>query len=233
MKKIVLMLLLLCLILPGCQKKGASDGQSEEGSSAAEPVSVDENQETAAVSGETIAIMTIKDYGDIKIKFFPDSAPKAVENFQTLASSGYYDGLIFHRVIDEFMIQGGDPTGTGYYGESCWGEAFEDEFSNLVPIRGALCMANSGANTNGSQFFFVQAHESYKDYLDQFGLSDEQKELFINYGGTPWLYKAHTVFGQVYEGMDVIDTIAKVQTDGNDKPRQDVIIEHIEITTAP
>ena len=135
--------------------------------------------------------------------------------------------------MNDFMIQGGDPTGLGNGGESIWGKDFEDEFTDLVPIRGALCMANGGPDTNGSQFFIVQTSESYEAYLDQFGLNDDQKELFKKYGGTPWLYQAHTVFGQVVEGMEVVDAIAAVKTNpSNDRPMDNVVIEHIEITTA-
>ncbi|WP_081848477.1 peptidylprolyl isomerase [Clostridium sp. KNHs205] len=114
--------------------------------------------------GETVAELVIEGFGSIHVKFFNEEAPKSVENFITHAKDGYYDGLTFHRVMDNFMIQGGDPTGTGMAGESIWGENFEDEFSdNLQPYRGALCMANSGANTNGSQFFIVQAKDTYDE----------------------------------------------------------------------
>ena len=184
---------------------------------------------------ETLAIMHIKDYGDITFKFFPKSAPKAVENFITHAAEGYYDGLKFHRVINDFMIQGGDPNGIGNGGESIWGDTFEDEFADhLAPIRGSLCMANAGANTNGSQFFIVQASETYEQDFDayfaaDYEISDKQKELLIKYGGTPWLSNQHTVFGQVVEGMDIVDTIAATQTDANDMPTTDVIIESIEV----
>lgn len=189
---------------------------------------------------ETLAIIHVKDFGDITVKFFPEAAPKAVENFLTHAEEGYYDGVTFHRVIDEFMIQGGDPEGTGMGGESIWGSEFEDEFSdNLAPIRGALCMANAGPGTNGSQFFIVQASETYADMFDEYfadyTISDQQKELLMEYGGTPWLSNQHTVFGQVVEGMDVVDAIAKLdnaedkKTDENNKPLDDVVMESIEI----
>ena len=201
--------------------------------------------------GEEIGVIHTS-MGDIKVKFFPDEAPKAVENFKALAKEGYYDGVTFHRVINEFMIQGGDPTGTGSGGESSYGQAFEDEFSpNLYNFRGALSMANSGMNTNGSQFFIVQKHdvqEGYWDYTDKLveeygtenvlfnqqtqkmvriNYSDVAKELYNANGGTPHLDYAHTVFGQVFEGMDVVDAIAAVAVDENDKPSDDVIIESI------
>lgn len=182
--------------------------------------------------GETIAIMHIKNYGDIKIKFFKDVAPKAVENFITHAKNGYYNGLTFHRVIDNFMIQGGDPTGTGRGGQSIWGTPFEDEFSyDLVPYRGALCMANSGSNTNGSQFFIEQAKYDAETaaMLKQYGYPDNLLEAYKNYGGSMHLFTKHTVFGQVFEGMDIVDKIATVETDDNDKPVNSVIVESIEI----
>lgn len=191
-----------------------------------------EKQVAKPQKGETIAIMHIKNYGDIKIKFFKDVAPKAVENFITHAKNGYYNGLIFHRVINNFMIQGGDPTGTGKGGQSIWGKNFEDEFSyDLIPYRGALCMANGGQNTNGSQFFIEQAKydEKTADLLKQNGYYDNIIEAYKTYGGSMHLFGVHTVFGQVFEGMDVVDKIAQTKTDENDKPVEDVVIESIEI----
>ena len=176
--------------------------------------------------------------GDIAIRLFPEKAPKAVENFTTHAKNGYYDGLIFHRVINDFMIQGGDPKGTGRGGESIWGDSFEDEFDlELRNYRGVLSMANAGPNTNGSQFFIVQAKEVAPSLLHQMGqLADrgypaEVTAAYAQVGGTPHLDFRHTVFGQVYDGMDVVDAIAAVDTDRNDKPKTDVVIESIEIKT--
>ena len=192
-------------------------------------------QVEAAKAGETIAIFHIKDYGDIKVKFFNNVAPKAVENFTTHAKNGYYNGTTFHRVINDFMIQGGDPTATGRGGESIWDKAFVDEFDySLVPYRGALCMANSGTNTNGSQFFIEQAKADDSTYamLQQSGYPENLLKAYKQYGGSMHLFYRHTVFGQVVEGMEVVDKIAACQTDENDKPTQDVIIESIEITTA-
>ncbi|URT73431.1 peptidylprolyl isomerase [Cytobacillus firmus] len=170
--------------------------------------------------------------GNIKIKLFPDQAPKAVENFIKHSEDGYYDGLIFHRVIQDFMIQGGDPEGTGMGGESIYGEAFQDEFSNeLYNIRGALSMANSGPNTNGSQFFIVQntaLDPSLKEQMEKAGYPEEIIKAYEK-GGTPWLDNKHTVFGQVVEGMDVVDSIAAVETAEQDKPAEDVVIEKIEV----
>ena len=182
---------------------------------------------------DTIAIMKTN-MGEIKIKLFPEFAPKTVENFTTHAKNGYYDGLIFHRVIKDFMIQGGDPTGTGRGGESIWGRSFQDEFTGeLHNLRGALSMANAGPNTNGSQFFIVQAKSVPDDLLDQMRGAREDLfpteciEAYEEVGGTPWLDFRHSVFGQVYEGMDVVDAIANVTSDFDDKPLNDVVIETI------
>lgn len=196
------------------------------------------NQLDKPISGETIATMKTN-MGDIKIRLFAELAPKTVENFTTHSKNGYYDGLIFHRVIKDFMIQGGDPTGTGCGGKSIWGDKFEDEFCvDLHNLRGALSMANAGPGTNGSQFFIVQAQEVDPGLIQQMamlgdrGFPAETVENYKAVGGTPWLDFKHTVFGQVYEGMDVVDAIANVKTGRGDKPVEDVIINSIEIATA-
>ena len=179
------------------------------------------------------ATIKVKGYGDMVFRLFPEQAPKAVENFIELAKSGYYDGISFHRVIEDFMIQGGDPTGTGAGGESYFGEDFEDEFSmDLFPYRGSLCMANSGENTNGSQFFIVQTKDVSADYVSQIKDlgAEEVAENYEKIGGTPWLWYAHTVFGQIVDGMGVVDGIASVEVNGSDKPLNDIVIETIEIT---
>lgn len=186
--------------------------------------------------GEKIAVIKT-DKGDIKVRLFPEEAPKAVENFVTHAENGYYDGLIFHRVIKNFMIQGGDPKGTGTGGESIWGKPFADEFSSeLHNFRGALSMANAGPNTNGSQFFIVQADSVSDDLVDQLETASEKLfpleavREYENNGGTPWLDYHHTVFGQVFEGMNVVDDIANVKVDFfQNKPLEDVKIQTIEI----
>ena len=185
--------------------------------------------------GDLTAVMHTN-MGDIKIKLFPNEVPKTVKNFVELAKSGYYNGIIFHRVIKDFMIQGGDPTGTGMGGSSIYGEKFEDEFNeNLHNIRGALSMANAGPNTNGSQFFIVQANtipdgmaEQMKMLTDR-GFPEESIADYEALGGTPWLDFKHSVFGFVYEGMDVVDNIANVRTMAGDKPMHDVTIEGIDI----
>lgn len=167
--------------------------------------------------------------GSIKIKLFPEQAPKTVENFLTHAKDGYYDGVIFHRVINNFMIQGGDPDGTGMGGESIWGEPFEDEISNqLYNIRGALSMANAGPGTNGSQFFIVQKSDDMSDGLLAEDIPGKIIDAYAA-GGTPHLDGKHTVFGQVVEGMDVVDKIAAVETVDADKPKKEIKIEKINI----
>lgn len=200
--------------------------------------------------GETVAEFIVEDYGSIFVKFFPEEAPLAVENFLTHAKDGYYDGVKFHRVMQDFMIQGGDPKGTGYGGESIYGEPFADEFSSkLEPYRGALCMANSGANTNGSQFFLVQANTAFMDSLKELveykgytlkqylksaydvDLSEETISNYMTYGGTPWLSGHHTVFGQIFKGYEVLDAIAATETNSKDAPLNDVIIKTIRVYT--
>jgi cyclophilin family peptidyl-prolyl cis-trans isomerase len=141
--------------------------------------------------------------GAIAVELFDTEAPKTVENFKKLAGEGFYNGVIFHRVIPDFMVQGGDPTGTGRGGP---GYTFEDEFNDHKVERGALAMANAGPNTNGSQFFIVTADSC------------------------PWLDGKHTVFGRVTEGMEVIDAISDVDRDAHDKPRDDVTIERVELS---
>ena len=180
-------------------------------------------------------IATIKtNHGDMRIKLFPEKAPKTVANFIALSKDGYYDGVIFHRIIKDFMIQGGDPTGTGMGGESIYGESFEDEFSEeLYNIRGALSMANAGPNTNGSQFFIVQnQHLPYsKKEIARGGWPEPIAEIYAEQGGTPHLDRRHTVFGQLADeaSYEVLDAIAGVETGAMDKPVEDVIIETIEI----
>ncbi|PIC69628.1 peptidylprolyl isomerase [Sporosarcina sp. P16b] len=170
--------------------------------------------------------------GPIKIKLFKERVPKTVENFLTHAENGYYDGIIFHRVIPEFMIQGGDPTGTGMGGESIYGNTFQDEFTmDLFNLRGALSMANAGPNTNGSQFFIVQASSANASasQLKQGGWPEEIAAAYEENGGTPHLDQKHTVFGQVLEGMDVVDNIATAKTNRDNKPNEEIKIESIEI----
>ena len=177
--------------------------------------------------------------GDVTVRLY-DETPLHRDNFLKLASEGFFNGTLFHRVIKDFMIQGGDPNGTGTGGNSIWGHSFEDEFSpELHNLRGALSMANSGPNTNGSQFFIVQAKEAPANMIEQMrGMTAEQgfpteiTDAYEKMGGTPWLDFRHSVFGQVFEGMEVVDAIADVTVGGSDKPVEDVIINSIDIIIA-
>src|SRR5881409_1369692 len=144
--------------------------------------------------------------GAVAVELFDEDAPKTVDNFLKLARDGFYDGVIFHRVIPDFMIQGGDPTGTGSGGP---GYTFEDEFNDREVERGALAMANAGPNTNGSQFFIVTSEAA------------------------PWLEGKHTVFGKVTDGMDVVDKISELPRDARDKPHDDVVIESVSVSADP
>ena len=185
--------------------------------------------------GDTVALMHTN-MGDIEIKLFPEKAPKTCENFITHSKSGYYNGIVFHRVIKDFMIQGGDPTATGMGGESIWGGSFEDEFDpDLHNLRGALSMANAGPGTNGSQFFIVQAKSVPGNMLSQMegmadrGFPEDIVGAYRTLGGTPWLDFRHTVFGQVINGMNAVDKIAETPVGAADKPVDDVVINSIEI----
>lgn len=188
------------------------------------------NQE---VSENEIKAVMHTSMGDITLKLFPNVAPKTVENFVKLSQDNYYNGIIFHRVIEDFMIQGGDPTGTGMGGESIYGSAFEDEFSQEVfNLYGALSMANAGPNTNGSQFFIVQAKHVPAQMLSQLedaGYPADIINAYTEKGGTPWLDQRHTVFGHVIDGMDVVEKIAAVEKGAQDKPVEDIIINSVTI----
>src|SRR3954447_17296327 len=163
-------------------------------------------QKSVKVGSSAMSAATLHtNHGAIEVELFDDDAPKTVENFRKLATDGFYDGVVFHRVIPDFMIQGGDPTGTGMGGP---GYTFEDEFNDHKVERGALAMANAGPNTNGSQFFIVTAEAA------------------------PWLHGKHTVFARVTSGMDVVDAISALDTDASDKPRADVVIERVELPAA-
>lgn len=261
MKKILLATATLCaglLFLAGCNNK--SDKETTKSSSSTTATSSSEKKEEVdfstltfpqledGVADNEYLVEMVTTMGSIKIKLFPEVVPKTVENFVTHAKEGYYDGVIFHRVIDNFMVQSGDPEGTGAGGESIWGEPFEDESNyQLYNIRGALSMANAGPNTNGSQFFIVQNSDNVADGLL---LEEYPQQVIDKYkeGGTPFLdytYGAqpgsnHTVFGQVIEGMDVVDKIAGVETvaayEGASeisKPKDDIKIEKINILQEP
>ena len=260
---IIVILSLMMITLTGCSKKEGSftseettkttsseiteensneESNTESASSERVVDTIDykaaaEKQMAKPEKGDTVAIIKVKNYGEIKVKFFEEVAPKAVENFLTHAKNGYYDGVIFHRVIEEFMIQGGDPEGTGTGGESIWGTGFGEELDfELVQYRGALSMASTGKGKNGigSQFYIVQGNykEGDDEALKSYGFPEGLIEQYKIYGGYPSsLYLNYTIFGQVYEGMDIVDKIAKVETNPeNDKPLKDVVIETIEVT---
>lgn len=213
--------------------------------------------------GEEIGVITMSTGEVIKLRFFPNEAPKAVYNFKLHAIQGYYDGLTFHRICENFMIQGGDPEGTGYGGESVWGDSFADEFqANLLNIDGSVSMANSGANTNGSQFFinatggtapswdsYQEGFKAYKSDPDTFTanygrwinmdkVSQDIRDVYNENGGNPHLDgsfsttgEGHTVFAQVFEGMDFVTELSETKVDENDRPLTPVVIKSIEITT--
>lgn len=284
MKRLSCFMLALILTL-GLAACGGNGGGGDSGSPAAKVLSAGETvpmeeltpkssgkklgwQTEAPEEGEEIAVVTMQSGQVFKIRFFPNEAPKAVYNFKKHAMDGYFDGMAMHRVIANFMIQGGSPDGTGTDGESVWGKDFEDEFDkSLVNIDGALSMANAGPATNGSQFFinctgtpassemwsyyesqYEQFMELYKENkeafdanpnaktLDTSKITDEYKKLYEQYGGNMHLDGAystnstgHTVFGQVFEGMDGVYELSKVKTDENDKPIEDMVIESVKI----
>ncbi len=196
--KNIFVLPVLLLIFFGCTQKSSSQDK--------QPTT---NQEKAKVenTNDTLLVAVFDtNMGTFETQLFPDKAPKAVENFTTHAEKGYYKNVIFHRVIPNFMIQGGDPTGSGRAGESIWGKPFEDEFNSdlIFDTPGILAMANAGPNTNGSQFFITVAP-------------------------TPWLNGHHTIFGKVIKGMDVVNSISEVKRNAQDKPLKDVVIKEITI----
>jgi peptidyl-prolyl cis-trans isomerase B (cyclophilin B) len=239
--KVIFSVIMIVLLLAAC---GTSTKKEESKSNTAAPKTEQKKGEQKVgstvypqlskdVSDNERLVEMVTTMGSIKIKLFPEYAPKAVENFVKHSEEGYYEGLIFHRVIKDFMIQGGDPNGNGTGGESIYGSPFEDEFSNnLYNIRGALSMANSGANTNGSQFFIVQKtslDSAMKAEMEKAGYPKEIVEAYDENGGTPWLDHRHTVFGQVVEGMDIVDKIADTPVGAQDKPKKDVIIKEIKV----
>lgn len=196
MKNIVLTLVFAFAFI-GCQSSDTVKERTEEQTKSIE--------ETHMPESMTVAVINTN-MGTIEIELFADKTPKTVENFVGLANKGFYDGIIFHRVIADFMLQGGDPTGTGRGGSSLWGGKFEDEFVSELrhDTPGILSMANAGPNTNGSQFF-------------------------ITLVPTPWLDGKHTIFGKVINGMNVVEDIGKVKTGPGDKPVEDVIMINVKI----
>ncbi|WRS26753.1 peptidylprolyl isomerase [Oscillospiraceae bacterium MB08-C2-2] len=262
--RLLSILMVTAALISGCSKQDDKSSSSQAENSS-EPPAVSQGDPTVSEAAEhnqtikeedinlvqfekpaadqPIAVMKTG-MGTIRIMLFPEQAPKTVQNFVTHAQEGYYNGLTFHRIIENFMIQGGDPLGNGTGGESIFKDAsgkavpFEDEFSlDLWNFRGALSMANAGANTNGSQFFIVQAPVVSADLLNQLKQINCPEKIVNKYaevGGTPWLDGAHTVFGMVIEGMDIVDQIAAVEVNGNSgSPVEKVVIETITIENAP
>jgi len=281
-------IIILCFVSCGKDNTsttgGSSSGDTSTVSSASEQKVTHSDKTTGfqlekPKSGEQVAVLHTN-YGDIWIRLFPDEAPKTVENFIGLINKGYYNGLIFHRIIEGFCVQGGDPKGDGTGGESLWGADFADEFCDkLVNISYSVAMANAGPGTNGSQFFinhsttktidrsqydyntmYVQLEMTYQQYcayytdftsyyptlqsfidenmtIDSRLVPEEVWKLYEANGGKisldgAWRAKGgHTVFGQVYAGKDVVDKIAAVEVDENDKPVKSVIIESAEVIT--
>ena len=222
---IIACIAVLCGMLCGCGQKTVNLSKVES----------NEIQFAKPASGDTVA--TIKtNMGDIKVVLYPKQAPLAVENFVTHAQNGYYDGVTFHRVIKDFVIQSGDPDGTGYGGNSIWSLPFSDEFSDqLRHYTGALSMANSGEDTNRSQFFIVTSQpkgitDEIASLMEQAGWRSEIIDAYRQAGGAPNLDYRHTVFGQFYDWLEIAFDISFVKTDENDKPKEAVIIETIEIS---
>ena len=232
MKKTVIVSLLFVLMLSflcACEKKSEKDVLTD--------MSIDKNcivgsdydllQAKKPQKGNTIVTFETSK-GTIRAILYADKAPKAVENFVTLAKQGYYDGVKFHRIIPNFMIQSGDPTGSGAGGESIWGSKFETELpEGLYHFRGALAMARQQAmNTNGSQFYIVQNPTLNVSMVPEEG---PEKQAYLDFGGYPYLDKQYTVFGQVFQGLDVVDAIAE-KGDSNGKPKETIVINKITIS---
>lgn len=194
---------------------------------------------TEPAIGDEIVVLTIRDYGDVTIRLFPEESPTGVENFKTLVERGFYDELIFHRVIKDFVIQSGDPKGDGTGGEDCWGGGgFSQTISpNLCHFTGAVAYATATDKLNNSQFYIVTGtevtEENFTFFKDQFGksFSDPVKELYYKWGGQPYLDNDYEVFGQVIGGMDICLAIQNVETNSSDKPKSQVIIDKAVVTT--
>ncbi|MDR0991317.1 MAG: peptidylprolyl isomerase [Ruminococcus sp.] len=250
MKKLLKTAAAICVLavsLAGC-KGDSTVERAEEGTTVLNPVVTTDdvtikNFEMPA-AGEKIAVINVKDYGQIKIKLFADVAEKSTENFIGLADMGYYDELIFHRVIKDFVIQGGDPRGDGTGGNSMWGGRFDGGIpEGLYHFSGAVAYANSGStDTDGSQFYIVCTDEGYNycggnadgtinTDIDNSGLIIPKNvlEKYKEVGGVPMLDGGYTVFGQVFEGLDVVRAISNTETDANDKPLTQVLMQDVEI----
>ena len=192
---------------------------------------------TAPEVGEEIVVLTIQDYGDVKIKLFPEETPSGVENFTTLVKNGFYDELIFHRVVKDFVIQGGDPKGNGTGGVDCWGNSgFAQTISNkLCHFTGAVAYATASDKLNNSQFYIVTGAEVTADQftsLSQYygkAFSNNVQDLYYTWGGQPYLDNDYEIFGQVFDGLDICLEIQNVNVDSNNKPKSQVVIEKAEV----
>lgn len=188
---------------------------------------------TPPAAGDEVAVLTVRDYGDITIRLFPEQSPTGVENFKTLIERGYYDELIFHRVIKDFMIQTGDPKGDTTGGDDCWGtNGFQQTISpNLCHVTGAVAYAVGKDRLNKSQFFIVTGTEVTPQTFDKLagsfgkGFGASVKEIYYQWGGQPYLDNDYEVFGQVIGGMDICQQIQNADTDGNDKPKSQIVLE--------
>ena len=222
---IIACITVICSVLCGCGQKTVNLARVESG----------EMQFVQPAKGDTVAVIKTN-MGDIKVVLYPKLAPLAVENFVTHAQNGYYNGVTFHRVIEDFVIQSGDPEGTGNGGNSIWQLPFSDEFSDkLHHYTGALSMANSGEDTNRSQFFIVTSQpkgitDEIAALMAEAGWRAEIIDAYRQAGGAPNLDYRHTVFGQVYDGLEIAFDISFVKTDDNDRPKEAVVIETIEIS---
>ncbi len=231
-------------------------GSGEETDDSKEPALSEEAQKiyqyVPPKQGDLCAEIVIRNYGSLYVKLFSADAPKAVENFTTLAKQGVYDGIKISQIIEEYMFQAGDKDGTGASGDSIYGGGFRNEITErLLPVRGSLCMANEGENgTNTNQFFFVQTparvlqeleepldnryHMTLIEYFKEAyetTITKSQLEHFMTYGGAPWLTGHHTVFGQIYQGYDVLDEVMKAKVTSKLKPNPSVYIDTIRIFT--
>lgn len=228
MKKFLALLITLCMLLTACGGGGLGGEKLN--------VKSDEVQFAQPQTGDTVAEI-VTDKGTIKVLLFPQYAPKAVKSFTVLADGGYYNGITFHRVVEDMLVQSGSFDGTASGGKSAWELEFDDEFSDrLHHYNGALSMANHGEDTNGSQFFFVTApigkisDETLQRMTDA-QWRTEVADAYKQAGGLPSLDWRYTVFGQIYEGLDVAYAISRVKADENGVPEKDVIIESVTVYT--
>lgn len=223
----------VCMLLCGVMLAGSMTGCEKKEASLSEEKII--NYEMPA-NGDKVVVMTIKDYGDVKIRLFADECPKAVENFLGLVEKHYYDELIFHRVVKNFVIQGGDPKGNSTGGESLWGQGFEQEISpKLCHFNGALAYAVASDKLNNSQFYIVTGDKVTEQTFEQLSTyygktySDQVKQMYYEHGGQPFLDGDYTVFGQVIDGLDICMKINEVAVDSNSKPKEQVTIESMKV----